>query len=127
MQKLYSQNGGAVTTPAPLSNTGIHSLDPRAQLALRLHQARVQRLIDQMRLERRFWQAMEARRRLVSKPPQPPVESGLYRALDEAAAWLAQHPGHPDASAVLGHLDRIAPGWRRGGNGGQGRSAQGGR
>ncbi len=125
MQKPNSDYADRSKKPGPLPNTGITSLDPRTRLAAQMRQMRVQKLIDQMRLEQRFWQAMEARRRR-SRPVQPPAGGALFRALDEAAAWLMRHLDHPDAATIIGHLDRLAPGWRSG-NGGQKQSGQGGR
>ncbi len=98
-------------------------MDPRVGLAARMRRMRVQKLMDQMRLEHRFWRAMETHRRLVTRPVQPLAGRALFRALDEAAAWLMQNLDHPDATVVIEHLDRLAPGWR-GGRGEQKRSGQ---
>jgi hypothetical protein len=126
MQKPNSDQRGRSNAPASLHHTRINSLDPRERLAACMRQMRVQKLIDQMRLEHRFWQAMEARRRLAQRPASPLAGGALFRALDEAAAWLVRHLDHPDAATVIAQLDRLAPGWR-GGKGGPQQSEQGGR
>jgi hypothetical protein len=38
--------------------------------------------------------------------------AALHCVLRHAAAWLQQHPNHPDAPVVARDLDRVAPGWR---------------